>query len=395
MGDCGAMRGRRLWLARHRLAIALSITAALTLISQPAAADPRNDVSSAQQKLHDAKAQASAADRALADARAQLAAATAQLAALQQKIDALDATITQDTATLKQLTAELATDRARLSAYLRHAYESGGQEAALVYIVSARDISTAIQRQVQLDSIASASRDLVQRIHNETNKAADTLSADNAARAQLAVAQDQARTTRAIIAVQEEQVQQAAAVAHRRVNTAQNALNNAQDALAAWIAAARQNGTIFPPVPGLVFTVDTDLTQPSGESAARINAFLQGTAMAGLGDSFMRAEQNYHVSARYFVAHAILESAWGSSAIAHDKHNLFGFNANDSNPYGNATTFPSFDACIQFVAHFVDSHYLTPGGAYYHGPTLRGMNVQYATDPNWAVKIASIARTIP
>ena len=117
--------------------------------------------------------------------------------------------------------------------------------------------------------------------------------------------------------------------------------------------------------------------------------------MAGLGDSFMRAEQNFHVSARYFVAHAILESNWGTSAIAHDKHNLFGFNANDANPYRDATTFPSFDACIQYVAQFVAQNYLASSGRYYHGPTLRGMNVDYATDPYWADKIARIANTIP
>ncbi len=39
--------------------------------------------------------------------------------------------------------------------------------------------------------------------------------------------------------------------------------------------------------------------------------------------------------------------------------------------------------------------YLSPSGAFYHGPTLRGMNVDYASDPLWASKIASIAGTIP
>ncbi|MBV8526712.1 MAG: glucosaminidase domain-containing protein, partial [Candidatus Dormibacteraeota bacterium] len=78
-----------------------------------------------------------------------------------------------------------------------------------------------------------------------------------------------------------------------------------------------------------------------------------------------------------------------------DKHNLFGFNANDANPYQDATTFSSFDACIQYVAQFVAQNYLSPSGRFYHGPTLRGMNVDYATDPYWASKIASIAGTVP
>ena len=73
----------------------------------------------------------------------------------------------------------------------------------------------------------------------------------------------------------------------------------------------------------------------------------------------------------------------------------FGFNADDRNPYQDATTFSSFDACIQYVAQFVAVNYLSANGRYYHGPTLRGMNVKYASDPNWATKIASIADTLP
>jgi beta-N-acetylglucosaminidase len=239
--------------------------------------------------------------------------------------------------------------------------------------------------------VTNAVQELVRRIVTDAARAAATLAQDNAARQQVAVAEAQAATTRAVIAVQEEQVQMADVSAHKAVLQAQTQLSAAQAAL----AAARAAGTIYTPVAGPLFTIDTDLTVPSGESAARINTFLQGTAMAGLGDSFMRAEQQFHVSARYFVAHAILESNWGSSAIAHDKHNLFGFNANDSNPYGDASTFASFDACIQYVAQFVQVHYLSPTGSYFHGPTLRGMNVDYASDPSWAAKIASIARTIP
>jgi beta-N-acetylglucosaminidase len=47
------------------------------------------------------------------------------------------------------------------------------------------------------------------------------------------------------------------------------------------------------------------------------------------------------------------------------------------------------------VAQFIATNYLSPTGGFYHGPTLRGMNVDYASDPNWAEKIASIADTIP
>jgi beta-N-acetylglucosaminidase len=381
------------WLARNRVSLAVPAIAVLTMIAQPvsAAGDPNADVNNAQQQLQSAKARAGSADQALSAARAQLATATAQLAALEQRISTIDSTIANDTTQLKQLSAQLTSDRGRLSAYLRQSYESGGSEAALLYLISSNDISTAIHRKVQLDHVASAAQRLVDRIDGETTQAAHTLDQDNAARAQLGVAEAQAQTTKAVIAVQAEQVQAADVAAHQQIQAAQTQLTAAETAL----AAARAANTIFTAVPGATFTVDTDLTQPSGESASRLDAFLQGTAMAGLGDSFMRAEQAFHVSARYFVAHAILESNWGASAIAQDKHNLFGFGADDANPYVDAVTYPSFDACIQSVAQFVATNYLSPTGRYYHGPTLRGMNVDYASDPNWASKIASIARTIP
>jgi len=365
----------------------------LMLVAQPAAAagDPQSDVNNAQSQLHAAQAQANAADSALYYAQSQLTAANAQLTALQQRITSLDLTLHQDAQTLHRVEAQLASDRGRLSAYLRQSYESGGSTADLVYLISASTIADVIQRKVQLDHVAGAVRDLVGSIESEAQTAQTTLSHDQQARAQLAAAQEQARTQQAVIAVQEEQVAVADVSAHQQVSQARSQLSAAQAAL----AAARAAGTIYQPVDGTAFTVDTDLTKPSGETAQRIDSFLAGTGMAGLGQSFINAEQRYHVSARYFVAHAILESDWGSSAIAQDKHNLFGFNANDSNPYGDASSFPSFDACIQYVAHFVATTYLSANGRFYHGPTLRGMNVDYASDPDWAYKIASIARTIP
>ena len=60
-----------------------------------------------------------------------------------------------------------------------------------------------------------------------------------------------------------------------------------------------------------------------------------------------------------------------------------------------ARSFSSFQACIDFEAQFVRQDYLDPQGAFYHGSTLRGMNVSYATDPRWARNIAAIYLTLP
>jgi hypothetical protein len=392
------MRHLRFSLAHHRLVMALPFALALTLIAAPAAASPTPGVTAAQAAAaaaatdaQNAKDAANNADAALALARTALAAAGAHLAQLNTEISTLDATIASDTATLETVDAQLATDRGHLAAYLRQSYESGGSEAMLAYIISANTIAAAIQRDVQVNEISSASQQLVARIVAEERQASTTLAQHTADLAELASEEEQARTEQAIIKVQTQTLLAADIVAHAHVSQAQQALAAAVAAL----AAARARDVIYPPVPGPLFTIDTNLTLPSGETAASLNQFLAGSALAGLGASFMQAETTYNVSARYFVAHAILESAWGTSALAQYKYNLFGFGADDANPYGDAMTFTSFDQCIQYVAQFIEVNYLTVGGQFYHGPTLRGMNVDYASDPDWAEKIASIADTIP
>jgi len=392
------MRLSRFSFAHHRLVLALPFALALTLIAAPAAAGPSPGVSAAQQAAaaaakdaQNAKDAANNADAALTLARAALASANAHLAVLNGQISALNVTIAADTATLRTVDAQLASDRTRLSAYIRQSYENGGAQAMLAYIISANTIAAAIQRDVQVNEISSASQQLVARIAAEEQQASSTLAQHTADLAQLAAEEEQARTEQAIIKVQTQTLLEADITAHAHVSQAQKSLAEAVAAL----AAARARDAIYPPVPGPLFTVDTNLTLASGETAASLNQFLAGSALAGLGASFIQAETTYHVSARYFVAHAILESGWVTSAIAQNKHNLFGFGADDANPYGDAMTFTSFDACIQYVAQFIETNYLTPSGQFYHGPTLRGMNVDYASDPNWAEKIASIADTIP
>ena len=395
------MRLPRFSFAHHRLAVAAVFALALTLIAVPAAAGPsptpptltqaQAAAAAAKKDAQNANDAAGNADTALALARATLAAANAHLAQINTEISGLQVTIATDTATLKTVNAELGVDQGHLAAYLRQSYENGGSQAMLAYIISANTIAAAIQRDVQVSEISSASQQLVDRIGNEEQKASSTLAEHTAALTQLAAEEEQARTEQAIIKVQTQTLLQADITAHAQVSQAQKALAAAVAAL----AAARARDAVYQAIPGPLFTIDTNLTLPSGETAASLNQFLAGSALAGLGASFMQAETTYHVSARYFVAHAILESAWGTSAIAQNKFNLFGFGADDANPYGDAMTFTSFDACIQYVAQFIEVNYLTASGQFYHGPTLRGMNVDYASDPNWAEKIASIAATLP
>ena len=381
---------------RALAAVALASAASLSLLAPIAAradGDPPSAANAAQQQLAQAEAQAAAArDQATLDQQ-QLTADQTQLQVLQQRIAALQAQITEDQALAKQLRSQITADRAELASFIRADYENGTSGAFITYVFSASDIAQVMQRANQVEHIAGAEDRLIKKIKGEEAQTAKSLNDAENSRQIAGAAQSQIQTEDAIIANDEMQQQLTAATADQTIAGVATTLGVPADP--SWIAQARANDTIFQPIPGPLFTVDSDLTQPSGEDAATINAFLAGTALAGLGSSYVNAEQHYHVSARYLVAHSILESGWGTSAIAHDKHNLFGYGADDANPYGDAVNFSSFDACIQFVAQTVSQNYLSPGGSYYHGSTLRGMNVDYASDPFWSFKIASIAGTIP
>jgi peptidoglycan hydrolase-like protein with peptidoglycan-binding domain len=186
---------------------------------------------------------------------------------------------------------------------------------------------------------------------------------------------------------------------------AQDGVVGSRTAAALFAGATPDTSHLAPPAPppiggpsgapthGAPFTVDTVLTRPSGMTAAQLEAFVRArqptSPFVSDGVFFMEAEQRYGVNAQYLLAHAILESDWGLQPIA--AYNYFGFTAFDSCPASCATTFTGPEHGILYVAAYVRTQYLTPGGRWFVSPTLRGMNVHYATDPQWADSIARIA----
>lgn len=109
---------------------------------------------------------------------------------------------------------------------------------------------------------------------------------------------------------------------------------------------------------------------------------------------FYYIEKQYNINGIFVAAIGIHESAWGSSQIARDKNNLFGYGAYDSNPYNGAYNFSDYSECIDLIARVLVKYYLNPKGTsiyggeqaegtYYNGPTLNGVNTRYATDKNW------------
>lgn len=110
---------------------------------------------------------------------------------------------------------------------------------------------------------------------------------------------------------------------------------------------------------------------------------------------FYYIEKEYGINGIFVASIGIHESAWGTSKIAKNKYNLFGYGAYDSNPYNGAYKFENYSESIDLIARVLVKYYINPkgtdiydnqkaNGKYYNGNTLLSVNKKYATDKNWA-----------
>lgn len=114
--------------------------------------------------------------------------------------------------------------------------------------------------------------------------------------------------------------------------------------------------------------------------------------------AFYNADKQYNINGIFLASIAIHESAWGTSQIAKDKYNLFGYGSYDETPYESSLDFTSYEECIDTVAKSLVKYYLNPSGTkiydgetaagwYYNGPTVEGVNTRYASDDEWHEKV--------
>lgn len=115
---------------------------------------------------------------------------------------------------------------------------------------------------------------------------------------------------------------------------------------------------------------------------------------------FYNVDKKYNVNGLFIASIAIHESAWGTSQIAQEKHNLFGYGSYDQTPYESSYDFTTYEEGIETVSKSLVKYYLNPSGTkiyggetasawYYNGPTLEGVNQRYASDPDWHKKVFS------
>ncbi len=145
---------------------------------------------------------------------------------------------------------------------------------------------------------------------------------------------------------------------------------------------------------------DMALNKPSGLTLEQFKKILTDSkdtnkVFENNAEYFYYIEKQYNINGVFVAAVGIHESAWGTSKIANQKHNLFGYGAYDSNPYNGAYQFSDYSESIDLIARVFVKYYINPKGTsiyggekavatYYNGPTLTGINKKYATDKNWA-----------
>lgn len=141
------------------------------------------------------------------------------------------------------------------------------------------------------------------------------------------------------------------------------------------------------------------LNKPSGFSVEQFKIALTdkkdvNKIFENNAEYFYYIEDEYCINGLFVAALGIHESAWGTSKLALNKYNLFGYGAYDSNPYNGAYSFSSYSECIDLIARVLVKYYLNPAGTkiydgqvasgkYYSGNTISAVNQKYASDKNW------------
>lgn len=147
------------------------------------------------------------------------------------------------------------------------------------------------------------------------------------------------------------------------------------------------------------------LNKPSGLSLEQFKKILndpkdKNKIFTNNAEYFYYIEKQYNINGVFVASVGIHESAWGTSKIALQKNNLFGYGAYDSNPYNGAYNFSNYSESIDLISRVFVKYYINPKGTsiyggekavgtYYNGSNLSGINKKYASDSNWASAVYS------
>lgn len=116
--------------------------------------------------------------------------------------------------------------------------------------------------------------------------------------------------------------------------------------------------------------------------------------LATLGNTFNYYSKLNDFDVLHNLAHAILESASGTSKIAEDKKNLYGWNAVDSSAYNSAYGFISKGDCIQAWSEWFNRVYLEPTGNQFRGNNEYCVNIVYASSSKAGINKSFIVQQL-
>jgi peptidoglycan hydrolase CwlO-like protein len=383
----------------------LSACSAL-LQEQQAAAANQAQLAGIDQQIAYTTGAIAALTRVVADLQLRVSAQQAAVQATGSRLDELGRHVRYTQADLERRQAEL-TIREQLLYHRVRELDKVGGISYLQLVVTSRTFTQLVDRLATMQRVTAGDEQLVGQLKTtraQVQQLRDRLREDQARQQSLLARQQQQLAQLQREQQAERQAYAAQAALEAQLQARRQDLQAQQSSIGAQVQAlqadyqrqlselqARQQAGVGA---GGSFGIDTDLRIVPRVDPGALDGYFSGTALAGQGAAFVSAGRQYGVNPLYLVAHAIEESAFGASEMAQTKNNLFGIAAYDSNP-GAALSFPSFAACIDYEARFVRRDYLDRQGAFYHGPTLRGMNVNYATDPRWASNIAAIYLTLP
>lgn len=149
---------------------------------------------------------------------------------------------------------------------------------------------------------------------------------------------------------------------------------------------------------------DMAINRPSGMSLEDFKTALSNNSLdrnkifEDNAEVFYNMEQKYGINGLFLASIGIHESGWGTSNIAANKKNLFGYGAYDWDPYNMSYSFETYEEGIELVAKMLVKYYInSPGtpifenqtavGSYYNGSTIAAVNIRYASDKEWHTKV--------
>ena len=150
--------------------------------------------------------------------------------------------------------------------------------------------------------------------------------------------------------------------------------------------------------------IEMELNKPSGLTLADYKKVFKNlpndtnNIFEDNAEVFYEVEKKYNINGIFLASLGIHESNWGTSQIAKDKKNLFGYGSYDSTPYESSYEFETYEEGIDLVARVLTKYYINPPGTkiynnetavstYYNGSTLEAVNERYASDEDWHTKV--------